>query len=187
MNPYQEKRRALGHNCPRIGGDSETKSETSTEVRDMRAVGGNNSTVSSGVTETQGNNNTIITTDHGAVLGGLNLATAANRNVTDAAQSIFDSAISGANKANQDAMSFADKANAKSLNAFGQAVDFATSANSKAMGFATNALSQASQSSAGALSQLAGAYEKGQAGDQVALKYAAFAVVGVVALLALKK
>lgn len=169
MNPYQEKRRALGHHCPGFGGDTATSSATSTEVRDMRVVGGDNSVNSSSVTETAGSNNTIISTDHGAVMGGLNLATAANRNVTDAAQGIFNSAISSANQANKQAMSFADSANAKALN------------------FASGALDKASQASAGALSQLAGAYEKGQAGDQVALKYAAFAVVGVVALLALKK
>jgi len=169
VNPYQEKRRALGHNCPGFGGDSSTSSTTSTEVRDMRVVGGDNSVNSSSVTETAGNNNTIITTDHGAVLGGLNVATQANRNVTDAAQSLFTGAINSANQANKAAMSFADSANAKALT------------------FAGSALDKASQASAGALSQLAGAYEKGQAGDQVALKYAAFAVVGVVALLALKK
>lgn len=169
MNPYQEKRRALGHHCPSFGGDSATASTTSTEIRDMRVVGGDKSTNTSAVTETQGNNNTIITTDHGAVLGGLNLATAANRNVTDAAQNLFTGAINSATQANKAAMSFADSANEKALN------------------FAGSALDKASQASAGALSQLAGAYEKGQAGDQVALKYAAFAVVGVVALLALKK
>lgn len=158
MNPYQEKRRALGHHCPSFGGDSATASTTSTEIRDMRVVGGDKSTNTSAVTETQGNNNTIITTDHGAVMGGLNLATEANRNVTDAAQNLFTGAINSANQANKQAMTFA-----------------------------SGAIETANQASTSAISQLAGAYEKGQAGDQVALKYAAFAVVGVVALLALKK
>lgn len=73
MNVYEQKRRALGHHCPGIGGSSKTSS--STEVADMRVVGGEGSI---NVSNKGGSTSlSVIATDQGAVAGGLALGSKA--------------------------------------------------------------------------------------------------------------
>jgi hypothetical protein len=133
MNILHEKRRALGHHRPHFGGDSSTSSKT--DIRDMRVVGGDNSTnLSANLGEKSTMN--VQVTDHGAVSGGLALGTQA---IDAAARSAEATAATGASMFE------------------------------------------------GAVAAVEKAYQSGQAGDQVQLKYAGFVVVGLAAVLLLPR
>jgi len=88
----------------RFGGDSSSETKNSTEVRDMRVVGGEGSAnVSANDSSVQ-----VFTTDHGAVSGGLGLASQAidgavksGATLSSALGSMFDKALSFASDANK--------------------------------------------------------------------------------------
>lgn len=79
MNIYQEKRRALGHHCPCIGGSSKSASSTS----DNRVTAG-----SIGIS---GSNNTV--TDSGLVSRGLDTVDLSIANLGEGYESLIGAAL----------------------------------------------------------------------------------------------
>lgn len=103
MNAYEQKRRARGHHCP---GFSSSKSATSssTEISDMRVVGGDNSVNLSA----KGSTVSVVATDQGAVAGGLALGSEAIDAVTKTAANtvagsaaMFEGALGAVSAANE--------------------------------------------------------------------------------------
>lgn len=139
MNIQELKRRCMpDRGCCYFGGDSDSATTSTTEINDMRVVGGDNSSNTS--IKAGGN---VTMTDHGAVKAGLDLGSKA----IEANRQGVGTVLASAN------------------DMFTGALDAVSASNER----------------------LALAYQSGQAGDQVQLKYAGFAVVGLAAVALLPK
>jgi hypothetical protein len=149
---FEQRHAPSARLCPGFGGSSSSAAATTntTETRDMRVVGGNDSTNLSA----NDSNVTVIATDHGAVSAGLQVGS--------------------------------------------QAIDASTKTSAAALATGENmftgalaSIAESSQTAMGAVStaneRLALAYQSGQAPEQTMLKYAGFAVVGLAAVMLLKK
>lgn len=98
----------------RIGGDSSAETTNKTEVTDSRVVGGNDS---NNVSANAGSNVTLLSTDHGAVQGGLQLGSQA----IDAATRSADGTRATAESMYTGALKFAKDVNTASQQAFSDA------------------------------------------------------------------
>lgn len=134
MNILKEKRRLLPL-CGCLISDSDS-SQKSSNI-DARVVGGEQST---NVSSNGSGDISLVTTDHGAVAGGL--------------------AVGG-----------------QAIDAMARTADNLSTTGANMFEGALNVLSKANE-------QVAAAYQSGNAPEQTSLKYAGFAVVGLVALLA---
>ena len=127
---FEQRHAPGGRLCPAFGGSSKSSASTTstTENRDMRVVGGNDSTNISANDSTL----TVLTTDHGAVSAGMTLGTQAIDASTkttaaalDAGQNMFQGALNSAADANQSAIGAVNSANERLALAYqsGQAGD----------------------------------------------------------------
>lgn len=142
----------------RFGGDSSSATTSTTDVRDMRVVGGDASTNVS----TNDSNVTVFATDHGAVNGGLTLSSMALNAGVKSGETL--------------ASSLSDM--------FKGALTFASTANKSALSFAQESSAQTAAAYAGVNSGLQSAYSESRAPDTGILKIAAVAAVLIVAVLA---
>jgi len=80
VNVYQEKRRALGHHCPGIGGSSKS-SQSNADNR-----------VTAGEIGISGSGNSVMVTDSGLVSRGLDTVDLSIANLGEGYQSLIDTA-----------------------------------------------------------------------------------------------
>lgn len=179
------------------GGDSEANTTNKTEVRDMRVVGGNDS---SNVSANTGDNSnvTVIATDHGAVSGGLQLGHDAIDAVVQNAQGLQQTTAS----MYAGALSTIDTAGARMADAFktsgAQVADAWSSAGSQEASITKNAMSAVADAYQSSGSQLADAYSSvasnlataftdSKAPDKSLLQVAGVIVVGLAAVMVFAK
>lgn len=103
MNILHEKRRMLPMGCPQFGGSSKSATTTSTEVSDQRVVGGDDS-----INVSSRGSVSVVTTDAGAVAGGIALGSKAidaavkSAEATSASSSqLFEGALGAVSDANE--------------------------------------------------------------------------------------
>jgi hypothetical protein len=145
-----------------FGGDSSATTENKTEVTDSRVVGGNDS---SNVSANGGSNVTMISTDHKAVEGGLQLGSQA----IDASTRNAEGTLSTVQSIYAGTLNFLKDANAKSQQAY------------------SDASGQVASAYAGQASDLATAFTDSKAPDKSLLMVAGVIVVGLAGVMLLVK
>lgn len=162
MNLLREKMRCLPLHGAAYGGDSSAATTNKTEVTDARVVGGNDS---ANVSANGGSSVTLITTDHNAVAGGLQLGSQAIDAATKNAAGTQDTAVT----MYQGALQFLKDANTKSQQAY------------------ADAGGQVAAAYSNEASDLATAFTDSKAPDKSLLMVAGVIVVGLAGVMVLAK
>lgn len=195
MNLLREKMRCRPMGAAAyFGGDSNATTENKTEVKDMRVVGGE----SSNNVSADNSNVTILSTDHGAVTGGLQLGHDAIDAVVKDAQGLQDTTAS----MYAGALKSLDTSGARMADAYktsgAQVADAWSSAGAQSASVTKSAMSAVADAYQSSGSQLADAYSSvasnlataftdSKAPDKSILMVAGVIVVGLAAVMVFAK